>query len=363
MRELTSLIGLQVISTSEGKRLGSVADVYVDLAAGELVCVTLAKTPELRVILAGDIDVIGDDAIMVSDREKLHAREDVEEELERGKRVLSSPPAVVTNRGKTLGQLGSIQIDEGTKKVIRFEVTHGPVRDVTEGVLALPILEGIVHGEDTVIVPHDVVARRLVQSGGLRGALRNLGERLKVGVEDIGERSGELVRDGEQKLKERAGEARKKAAEATEKAKKRVTEVAEDAKDATEKAKQRVGEVAAEAKEATEDAKERAGEVAEDLGEAIEGEQAPEAAEPPEPEPESPRIEDPEDAVEAGVEPDEGEVHMVPEAGTPLPAGEEHVQDEEAPGDDDEEAAAEDRSDEQPAEEPAGEEKSQDEAW
>ena len=291
MRELSSLVGLQVIATSEGKRLGTVADAYVDLAAGELVCVTLAKTPELRVILAEDIAVVGDDAIMVADRDKLHGREDVEEELERGKRVLSSPPTVVTDQGKTLGELGTVQIDEGTKKVIRFEVTGGPLKDVTEGVLALPVLEGIVHGQDTIIVPHEVVARRLVQSGGLRGALRNLSERLKISVEDISERSGEFARDTEKKLKERAEEARKKAAEATEKARRRVSEVAEDAK------------------------------------EAMEGEEEPEAPEPPEAEPDSPRAEDAQEEKEAAVTPaeegEEGETHLVPEEATPLPEREE----------------------------------------
>lgn len=311
MRELSSLIGLQVIATNEGKKLGSVADAYVDLAAGELVCVTLAKTPELRVILAEDLDVIGADAIMVSDREKLRSREDVEEQLERGKRVLSSPPMVITSQGKTLGQLGAVQIDEATGKVIRFEVTGGAFKDLTEGVLALPVLEGIIHGEDTVIVPHDVVARRLEQAGGLRGTLRSLGEKLRVGIEDIGERSGEFVREGEEKIKKGAEEARKKASEATRKA-----------AEATEKARQRISEVAEDAKEA------------------VTSEEAEEGVGPPEAEPDAPRAEDPleerEGAEETAQEPcEEHEVHLVPEAATPLPAGDEAEEtgDEETIGD------------------------------
>ncbi len=301
MRELSSLIGLQVISTSEGKKLGSIAEAYVDLAAGELVCVTLAKTPELRVILARDIDVIGSDAVMVSDREKLHSREEVEDELERGKRVLTSPPLVITSQGRMLGQLGPVQIDEATGKVIRFEVTGGSFKDLTEGVLALPVLDGIVHGDDTVIVPHDVVARRLVQAGGLRGALRNLGERLKVGVDDFSEAS----RDQSVKLKERAGEIAKKAGEATEKAKERLSEAAEDAKE-------RVGEAMEDAKEAI------AHEDAED-----------QATTPPEAEPDSPRVEDaaeeerPDEDDDSDSAAEESEVHLVPEPATPLPAGDE----------------------------------------
>ncbi|MFW5868605.1 MAG: PRC-barrel domain-containing protein [Armatimonadota bacterium] len=332
MRELSSLTGLQVISTSEGKKLGSVADAYVDLAAGELVCVTLSRTPELRAILAADIDVIGADAIMVADHSKLKSREEVGDELERGKRVLSSPPTVITSQGKTLGQLGTVQIDEGSKKVIRCEVTGGPVKDVTEGVLALPILDGIVHGQDTVIVPHDVVARRLVQSGGLRGALRNLGERLKVSVDDISERSGEFVRESEQKIKERAGEARKMAGEATEKAKERAGEAREKAGDAAEKARQRVSEVAEDAKHV------------------MEHEKPGEAPEPPDEEPDAPRMEDPQSEKEDAVSPDDGEeTHLVPGTATPLPEGEESAEEAEEPAKENaaEEPSSEDEDDEE----------------
>lgn len=324
MRQLSSLLGLQVISTSEGKKLGTIAEAYVDLAAGEIVCVTLAKTPELRVILAEDIDVIGDDAVMVSDGEKLHGREDVEEELERGKRVLSKPPTVITSQGKTLGELGAIQIDEATKKVIRFEVTRGTLEDVTEGVLALPVLEGIVHGEDTLIVPHEVVARRLVQSGGLRGALRNLGERLKGGVEELSEKSGEFARESEKKLKERADEARKKAAEATEKAREAVGEAADEAR-------------------------EKLDEVADDAKEVIEGEEEAEAPEAPEDEPDAPRIEDEVAEAEAAEE----EVHLVPEAATPLPAGDDE---EEGSASEKQEASDDATSEDEPSDDESGEE-------
>ncbi|GEM_PF-5415999 len=358
MRELSSLIGLQVISTSEGKKLGSIAEAYVDLAAGELVCVTLAKTPELRVILARDIDVIGSDAVMVADHTKLRSREETEEELQRGKRVLSSPPLVITSQGRTLGDLGPVQIDEVTKRVLRFEVTGGALRDFTDGVLALPVLDGIVHGDDTVIVPHEVVARRLVQAGGLRGALRNLGERLKVGAEDL----GEISRDQSVKIKERAEVLAKKAAEATEKAKERIGEVAEDAREkaaeATEKAKERIGEVAEDAREkaaeATDKAKERIGEVAEDAREAIKREDSADVTAAPDIEPDAPRIEDapvevaPAEDVAAAEEESvaevsgEVEMHLVPEVATPLPAGEEI--EERAPS----HAVSDDSSDEEP---------------
>lgn len=330
MRELSSLIGLQVISTSEGKKLGSIAEAYVDLSAGELVCVTLAKTPELRVILAEDIGVIGSDAVMVADHTKLRSRDETEEELQRGKRVLSNPPLVITSQGRTLGDLGPVQIDEVTKRVLRFEVTGGALRDLTDGVLALPVLDGIVHGEDTVIVPHEVVARRLVQAGGLRGAIRNLGERLRIGAEDL----GEISREQSVRIKERAGELAKKAADAGEKAKERIGEAAEDARE--------------KATEATEKAKERIEEVAEDAREAIKREDSVDVIAAPDIEPDAPRIEDA--AAEDTATQEEGdaeafdkvEMHLVPESATPLPAGEE------TEGDEPSHTVAEDNTDEEP---------------
>ncbi len=289
MRELSSLTGLQVVSMTEARRLGSVAEVLVDLAAGDLVCVTLANKPELQAVLAEDIEVIGPDALMVSDRSKIKSREDVAEELKRGKAVLSDPPAVITSKGTELGTLGSVYIDEGTLNVIRFEVSGGPLKDVTEGILALPILEDIAHGEDTVIVPHEVVARRLMQAGGLRGTFRNLAERMRAGYEDLSDRSEEWLRESGEKLRTQTEQARERATKLTDSARERADKLADEAK-----------EKVAEAREAAEDA--------------VEGDEEEQAA--PE-------------------EPEEGEeTHLAPEAATPLPGDLEDDQgDEEAPRD------------------------------
>lgn len=232
MRELGSLVNLQVISITEGKRLGIVADALVDLAAGELVCVTLAGTPELAAVRAEDIEVVGPDALMVSGRDKIVSREDLGDELQRGRSVLANPPAVMTSKGTQLGRLGAVQIDEGSYRVVRFEISGGPLKDVTEGVLTLPVLEGTVHGEDTLIVPHDVVAERLSQAGGLRGSLRSLAQKLRGGYEDISERSEVLLREGGEKIKTGAEHARERADELTKAAREKADRLASEAKEA-----------------------------------------------------------------------------------------------------------------------------------
>lgn len=302
MRELSSLIGLQVIATGEGKRLGTVADALVDLAAGKLVALTLAKTPELRVVLAEDIAVIGPDAVMIASSDRVKGREETAEALAGARQVLGEPPAVITTRGARVGQLGAVQIDEGSKRVVRFEVTSGPLKDVTEGTLALPVVEGIVHGEDTIIVPHEVVARRLEQAGGLKGALRSLTQRLRVGYEQVSERSEDFLHDSGEKLKVQAAEARKRAAAAAREAKEKAGQLAEDAK---EKAGQLAEEAREKAGHLAEEAKEKAGELADDAKEAVQRARGGEATE-----------------AEAGAEEaTEAEVTaLAPGPATPLPA-------------------------------------------
>lgn len=242
MRELSSLIGLQVIATREGKCVGTVADALVDLAVGKLVALTLAKTPELRVVLADDISVIGPDAVMIPSSDRVKSREESAEALSEARHVLGDPPAVITTRGARVGQLGAVYIDEGSRRIVRFEVSSGPLKDVTEGTLALPVVEGIVHGEDTIIVPHEVVARRLEQAGGLKGALRGLAQRLRMSYEQVSDRSEELLHESGEKLKVQAEEARKRAAAAAREAREKAAQLAEEVKE-------KAGQLAEEAKE------------------------------------------------------------------------------------------------------------------
>lgn len=248
MRELSSLIGLQVIATQEGKRLGTVSDALIDLAQGRLVALMLAKTPEPSVVLAEDIDVIGPDAIMIFSGEKVRTYEEAAEALAHGKSVLEQPPAVMTSKGIKLGELGAVHVEEGSGRIARFFVSAGPLKDVTEGALALPVVEGIVHGEDTVIVPHEVVARRLEQAGGLRGALRSLAHRLRARYQHASERSEQLLEQSGRRLKSQAEQAREKAAKLAEEAR-------EKARKAAQEAKEKVDDLAEEAKEAVERAR------------------------------------------------------------------------------------------------------------
>jgi uncharacterized protein YrrD len=203
MRELSSLIDMQVIATDEGKRLGTISQTLVDLAAGELVAVLLAGPPGKSLVAANDFQVIGDDALMVSDSEVLKSKSEIEEDLARSRDVLANPPTVMTDQGTVLGELAGVTLDDDGRTVLRYGLTGGPLRDVATGATSLPILKDTVHGQDTIIVPHRAAHEYLAKaSRGLKGNLDKLASVFRAKYEEISERSEELYHESEDRLRE-----------------------------------------------------------------------------------------------------------------------------------------------------------------
>jgi len=228
MRELSSLIDMQVIATDEGKRLGTISQTMVDLAAGELVAVLLTGPPGKSLVAAKDFQVIGEDALMVSNSGVLKSKSEIEDDLARSRDVLRTPPTVMTDQGTVLGQLANVTLDDAGRKVIRYGLTGGPLRDVTTGAAFLPILENTVHGQDTIIVPHEAAHEYLATaSGGLKGSLEKLSRVFRARYEKISERSEELYHESEDRLRESTAKARERADELVEQARKKVQEVTE----------------------------------------------------------------------------------------------------------------------------------------
>lgn len=228
MRELSSLIDMQVIATDEGKRLGTISQTLVDLAAGELVAVLLAGPPGKCLVASKDFQVIGEDALMVANAEVLRSRSEIEDDLARSRDVLDNPPTVMTDQGTVLGQLANVTLDDDGRTVLRYGLTGGPLRDVATGATYLPILKDTVHGQDTIIVPHKAAHDYLAKaSGGLKGSLDKLTRIFRAKYEEMSERSEELYHESEDRLREGTAKARERADELVEQARKKVQEVTE----------------------------------------------------------------------------------------------------------------------------------------
>jgi len=227
MKDLSSIVGLPVIATDEGKQLGTVSQALVDLSAGRLVAVVLGRPPGKKTVLANDIESIGRDALMVSTSDKARAL-NTSQELGGLADVLESQPPVVTDQGTSLGRLAAVYLDPQTMAVTRYEVTGGVLRDALAGAVSLSVIEGTVHGQDTIIVPHDAAKEHVAATrGGLKGQLERIARVFQAQYKQASERTGELCHEGGEKLKAGAEKARQAASTLTDEARQKLREAAE----------------------------------------------------------------------------------------------------------------------------------------
>jgi uncharacterized protein YrrD len=192
MRDTASLIGLQVIGVNDGKLVGRVTQVVCDLARGALVGLITGEGAAEKGVLAEDIAVIGEDAVMVPSAEVAKPLSEQPELLAR-RREPGRPLEVVTDEGRRIGRVTRIWIDPYAKQVTRYEVSTGLLQDLRAGPLSLPILPGTVHGEDTVIVPAAELAQLAGRAGGVLVGMRKFAARVQEQAATARQRAAEAA--------------------------------------------------------------------------------------------------------------------------------------------------------------------------
>lgn len=283
MRDIESITGLRVLTIEEATNLGTVSQVVVDLSQGHVLGILLNTAAGEQAVAAADIQTIGTDVVMVSNRQVLKSRADLPE-LDKFRRPANAAPLqVFTTSGRRLGAVSAVFIDPLEKVVNRYEVSAGPLRDMAEGVLILPVIAGSVHGQDAVIIPDEMVAKQGRETGGLLAKLNNLGLKVKEQYQQTAEKVEEAVDKGAEALKKEAAVVKERAGDLSEKAKEQVQHAAGKVEatvgKGAEAVKKEAAEVKERAEELTEKAKERAQKAAEAIKEEAEelGEKAKEA--------------------------------------------------------------------------------------
>lgn len=176
MRDIASIVGLRVISATEGRDLGAVSQVIVDLGPGALRGVLIGKGPSERAIAAEEISVIGPDVIVVASHKAAKHPSELPELMEKRRDPREGSREIVTDAGRKVGVLGTIYINPATKMISRYEVSGGAWRDITEGVVSLNPVPGTVDGKDTIIIPDSAIGARPDSAGGLKAQLARLAE-------------------------------------------------------------------------------------------------------------------------------------------------------------------------------------------
>lgn len=213
MRDLASIVGLKVIAAQEGRDLGPVTQVVVDLASGKLEGLIVGKGPLEKGIAAEDVTVIGVDAVMVETHKAARHLSELPRLMEKRRDPREGSREVLTDSGTRVGALGTIYIDPESRLVTRYEVSGGAWRDITEGVLSLPPMEGTVDGKDSVIIPSAALEHHAGSEGGLKAQLARLAEAARNQARQTSERIEETVGGIRQNHVEGAGSDEQPASE------------------------------------------------------------------------------------------------------------------------------------------------------
>jgi uncharacterized protein YrrD len=215
VREVSSLINAEVISSKEGKRLGVISQVAFDLSAGRLLGVILGRGAAEKGVRAEDIKTWGPDVVMVEHAEAASRLSEMPELMAARRDPTLPPPQIITEAGQRLGRLGRVFLDSAALKIVRFEISGGAWRDLTEGVLIMPVVSGIIHGPDTIIVPTRAVSRAS-ESSSLRSSVEKAAESVREGAVEGAKRLGEALETGSESLRGSAVDRAKRLGEALE---------------------------------------------------------------------------------------------------------------------------------------------------
>ncbi|HUS13623.1 MAG TPA: PRC-barrel domain-containing protein [Chloroflexia bacterium] len=155
----SSLKGLAVVSVHDAEKLGSIADVFFDLATGQVVAfhVSSGMIGGTKTLLAPNIHNIGPDALTIKDRAALqsHAGPDYQSAI--GFNQLHKMK-VVSTQGTLLGELGDVEFDPGTLRIEHYEMTGTLWEQMRGKERTFDQVPGLRFGKDLLIVPDTVAA-------------------------------------------------------------------------------------------------------------------------------------------------------------------------------------------------------------
>jgi uncharacterized protein YrrD len=155
MYRITELIGLPVLSLDDGKQIGEVQDLVVDISKAAirgLLVSAEAWFSEGRGILFGDIFRTGADAIMLRDTSCLQPSTLLT--LEGCFRVQElAGKTIYTETGLYLGMLSDIFFQPITGELTGYELSDGLVSDFLFGRKAMPLPQAQIVHPNRLLVP------------------------------------------------------------------------------------------------------------------------------------------------------------------------------------------------------------------
>lgn len=173
-RKGKELIGLPVMTFSEGRNIGKVKDILFDPEQNRVVALLIDEGgwfSSARVVPWQNIQMVGPDSIILP-----NSSAEIKADSDRYiKRIMQADniltgTRVYTEDGRDLGTIGDMYIDDSTGHVAGYEVSGGVFASSLRGKKFMPAPETLTVGRDVAFVPSEVGDAMEAQTGGIVGA-------------------------------------------------------------------------------------------------------------------------------------------------------------------------------------------------
>lgn len=159
MRKAQTLIGLNIVSQSDGVALGKARDLIFDHDANELIAIVLSEKElfgfiQPQVVPWREVVSVGPHAIIVqSAASKIKAGDDERISAVAQRQTSLTGTRILTTDGEALGTMADVFIDETSGHVVGYEVSGGFMSDTLRGKRFMPAADSVQIGKDVAFVP------------------------------------------------------------------------------------------------------------------------------------------------------------------------------------------------------------------
>lgn len=201
MRKGKTVIGKDVLSLADGRKVQSVKDLIIGDDNDEIVALLVDEGGLLSsstVVPIESVNSFGKDAVVIADSSAVVAASSyprVSQILDRKDSLLGKK--VYTNAGEQLGSIGDMYFDERSGRILGLEVSGGAFGDLAKGTSYLPIEEIVRSGPDVVFIDPSAAEAIQSQVGGVSGALKDAQQKVGQAASDVRDKAEEARSDGQ----------------------------------------------------------------------------------------------------------------------------------------------------------------------
>jgi uncharacterized protein YrrD len=193
MRKGKNVVGQAVVSFEEGRRIDTVKDLLISESNDGIVALLVDEGGLLsssRVVSIEAVRSFGRDAVVIGDAKSVIPASDdpeVRSIINRKEKLLGK--RVVTDTGDLMGSVSDVYFEEGTGRILGFEVSGGMLGDMARGTSFLAVEEIERLGPDVIFVRPETGENLEGQVGGLQGALQDAGDKVGEAASRAGEQA------------------------------------------------------------------------------------------------------------------------------------------------------------------------------